>query len=150
MNTWNGDQQYRLAHEQYLLRTSGFEHFVFYNSLSSKDCYLTGYIKTSCDKYYNIKIEIPNFPYECPSTYVTYPCPLNDFWGKSLVKLGTSGTMHTLVPKENCVQLCLYRKSNWDSSVTLLKLIIKAHLWFEAYEKHLITARPIDEFVLEM
>ncbi len=54
MNTWNGDQQYRLAHEQYLLRTSGFEHFVFYNSLSSKDCYLTGYIKTSCDKYYNM------------------------------------------------------------------------------------------------
>ena len=150
MSTWSSYQQYRLGNEQYLLRTSGFEHFEFHNATSSSTCYLAGYIRTSCDKSYSIRIDIPNFPYECPSTYVTYPCPLNDFWGKSLVELGTSSTMHTLVPKDNYVQLCLYKRSIWDSSVTLLKLIIKAHLWLEAYEKHLVTARPIDEFVLEM
>lgn len=150
MEIWSDYQLRRLAHERYLLRTEGFDQFEFYNARSPHDCYLQGNIYTSCNQTYVIRIELPNFPYNCPSVYVMYPNPLRDCFGQNMATMGPNSKMHILTPKNNQVQLCLYKSSSWDYSVSLTKLVFKAYLWFEAYEKHLISRRPIDDFVLEM
>jgi hypothetical protein len=59
--------------------------------------------------------------------------------------------MHTLENDSSGeVQICHWRQSRWDSSITLNKVMLKAMLWFEAFEQHLVTGQPIDNFVSTM
>jgi len=59
--------------------------------------------------------------------------------------------MHTLENDSNGeVQICHWRQSRWDSSITLNKVMLKAMLWFEAFEQHLATGQSIDAFVSTM
>ena len=147
---WTSNQRHRLAIEKKLLEKN-FPDFQFYNPTSETDCYIYGKLISSQKRTYYIKICIPNFPDRCPKAFLCYPKSIKDFYGKPLVDIGTSHKMHTLSPsKEGFVQLCLYREERWTASCSLIKLIIKAGLWIEAYEAHLKTGRPIDDFVKTM
>ena len=98
-----------------------------------------------------MKVLIPNFPDRCPKAYLCSPTSIRDYDGNRLVEAGVSHRMHTLSPSEDgLVQLCLYREERWTASCSLLKIVIKAGLWIEAYEAHMRTGRPIDDFVRTM
>jgi hypothetical protein len=59
--------------------------------------------------------------------------------------------MHTLEPSSSGkVQICHWRQSSWHSGITLNKVMIKVMLWFEAFEQHLLSGKPIDNFVSTM
>lgn len=147
---WTLKQRYRLAAEKKLLEKN-FPDFKFFNPTSSTDCYIYGPITSSQNNEYYIKICIPDFPNRCPKAFLCSPKRISDFKGNPLVNSGVSHKMHTLSPSsDGLIQLCLYREERWTASCSLLKLLIKAGLWFEAYEAHLKTGKDIDDFVRTM
>lgn len=147
---WTDEQCYRLAAEKKVLEKN-FPDFKFYNSTNDTDCYIYGKIISTKQNIYYIKIIIPNFPYRCPKAFICYPKNMRDYDGILLTNIGLSHRMHTLEPsKDGLVQLCLYREERWTASCSLTKLLIKAGLWIEAYEAHLETGKPIDDFVITM
>ena len=79
------------------------------------------------------------------------PNPLIGFGGVYVNSHGTSHSMQTLQNGSNGeVQICHWRQSRWHSGITLNKVMIKVMLWFEAFEQHLSTGQPIDNFVSTM
>jgi len=110
--------------------------------------YIYGDYKSS----YTIWCRIPDYyPYTAPQIYVHKPNPLIGFGGVSVNSYGTSHKMHTLGNGRNGeVQICHWRQSQWHSGITLNKVMIKVMLWFEAFEQHLLTGQPIDNFVRTM
>lgn len=147
---WTTEQRYRLAAEKKLLEKY-FPDFIFENPRSDTECYIYGEICSSRNNKYRIKIQIPNFPNCCPKTYLCSPKYLLDYNGNLLNSIGSSHKMHILTPNnEGLIQLCLYKKERWTASCTLVKLLLKAVLWFEAYEAHLETGKDLDAFVITM
>ena len=120
--------------------------FRFYNPTDDKNCELIGWIKTTHENYYKIRFTIAGFPYRCPEAYIISPI-LKDYYGKKLADYGISHAMHLLLPRNNEVHMCLYKPDFWSPNNTLNQLILKARIWLEAYEQHLVTGKDIDSFV---
>lgn len=100
-------------------------------------CYWTGIMKTNAGTAYGIRAEIPkDFPDIRPSIYIEWPCPLYDYFGNKLSTIGTSHKMHTYSPKDEWVQLCVYRDERWSAEYTVYKCLKKARLWIEAFDEH--------------
>jgi len=126
--------------EKYFPRKYKFENLYLENEL------LDVGVKTQSGKVYrlNIKLE-PDYPNSMPAVYVVFPLPLLEYNGN--VISGASHEMHTLSNDGLNVQICHFKKDNWNPHQSLYKVILKARIWLEAYEGHLASGHPIDNFL---
>ena len=116
--------------EKYFPRKYKFENLYLDNEL------LDVGVKTQSGKVYRLNIKLkPDYPNSMPSVYVVYPLPLHKYDGS--VISGASHDMHTLSNDG----------SNWNPNQSLYKVILKARIWLEAYEGHLATGNPIDNYL---
>ena len=144
---WSSEQRQRLAYEKGLLRRYNYVNdFSFINPTDDQNCELIGWIKSSFGNYYQVRFRITNYPYSCPEAYIVRPT-MYDYYGRKLIDYETSHSMHLLKPRNNEVHMCLYHSDYWSPNKNLANLIVKARIWLEAYEQHLITGKDIDCFV---
>jgi len=149
---WTTDQRNRLALEHRLLQAEGFGQFSIYWNRESDDYYGSGLASSNSGSRYSLYLDIPyGFPLQRPLLYVTDPRPLLMADGRWLSGIGVSHDMHTLMPSSNgCVQICHWRDDRWHAGINLYRVFLKALIWLEAYEQHLLTGRPITQFVSTM
>jgi len=141
---WSSEQQRRLAAEKKVIAAK-MPHFQFYNP--SGNTYVAGLARTNFGKQYHAKVQLTqNYPYEEPELFITSPHTLWMYGGGTINALGTTHAFHTYDnSSDGCVKIC--HTLDWDSSKTCLLVILKAHLWLEAYEAHLRTGRDIADFL---
>ena len=144
---WSASQKYRLALEKSMLAKE-MPQFRFYNMTG--DTYVAGWAKTSGGRH-NYKLTLILgflFPDEMPKLFVISPHTLWKYDGYGTVnKEGISHAFHTL---ENGpggrVQICHFKPDLWDSSKTIVAVMMKGLFWLEAYEAHLRTGRDLADF----
>ncbi|MGX7826047.1 hypothetical protein ACTG9Q_13230 [Actinokineospora sp. 24-640] len=79
---------------------------------------------------------------------VVDPVPLRDFRGETLNK--PCASMHVLGGKDLATKICHYRPSRWVPDNTLYLVALKGRVWLEAYDAHLRTGKPLDNFLRHM
>jgi hypothetical protein len=149
---WTSEQRQRLGLEYAILQREGFGQFTVYHDTERDTYYASGVTRSNSGRQYGLYILIPSgFPYERPAMYLTEPFPLLMADGSRVSSLRVSHQMHTLAPSSSgWVQICHWRDARWHSGIKLQQVFLKGLLWIEAYEQHLLTGRPIAEFVLTM
>jgi hypothetical protein len=149
---WTIEQRTRLALEHQLLQTQGLAQFSVYHHTSSDSYSASGTAMSNSGRGYYLHIPIPGgFPTQRPAMYLTDPCPLPMANGAALHTLGVSHSMHVLSPFSNgWVQICHWRDNRWHPGIHLYKVLLKGLIWIEAYEQHLLTGRPLADFVATM
>jgi hypothetical protein len=126
--------------EKYFPRKYKFENLYLENELLDLG------LKTQSGKVYRLNIKLKtDYPNSMPSVFVTFPLPLLKKDGSSLT--GASHEMHTLSNDGSNVQICHFKPENWNPNQSLYKVILKARIWLEAYEGHLATGNPIDNYL---
>jgi len=97
-----------------------------------------------------IKAELPpSYPDSMPDVYVVSPSPLLDRRGRPLQRYGTSHRMHLWeTDRPGWTKLCVVHPDKWSAEYSVVKVLRKALLWTTAYEAHLNTGEPIDNFLL--
>jgi ubiquitin-protein ligase len=139
MNTIRLQQEIAIL-ENFFPRKYRFENLNFENEL------LDVGIKTQSGSVYRLNIKLnPDYPNSMPSVYVIFPLPLYKHDGN--VISGASHEMHTLSNEGSNVQICHFKQENWNPNQSLYKVILKARIWLEAYEGHLATGNPIDNYL---
>ena len=137
---WSSSQQYRLALEKKLLEKE-MPQFQWYDMTGNT--YLEGYVKTygNGDQYKLRVVLTSRFPDEMPNLFVVSPQRLPKYGGYGTVNAeGASHKFHTLKNGPGgCVQVCHFKPAFWDSSKTLVAVLIKGIFWLEGYEAHLKT-----------
>lgn len=142
---WSTNQQYRLAFEKQLLARK-MPHFQFYNPTG--DTHVTGWARTSSGNSYQGKLVLPpDYPYDEPELFIASPRILWKHGHRGTINNeGTSHAFHTYSnERDGCVQVC--HTMDWDSSKTCVLVLVKMHLWLEAYEAHLKTGRDIADYL---
>lgn len=149
MANWTESQRVRLAYEERIL-TQEFPHFQFYDRSSGGFTTIWGNHVTAASREYTICVWIKaGFPYEIPGLYVTSPCPLIGYGGKSIQSYGSSHAMHVWAPDWNgYVKVCHSKSEYWSASYTLVSVVMKGLLWLEAFEAHCKTGKSIDAYSL--
>ena len=142
----------RLNLENQILNRDGMSQYLIRYYQPEDFYYIYGEYKSSSGRTYTIWCRVPDYyPNTCPSIYVHKPNPLLGYNGVSISTYGISHSMHTLQSSNSGeVQICHWRQSSWHSGITLNKVMVKVMLWFEAFEQHLLTGRPINDFVSTM
>lgn len=142
----------RLNLENQILEQDGMSQYLIKYYSEGAFHYIYGDYVSNSRRNYTIWCQPPgNYPDKCPSVYVHKPNPLIGYGYKPVNSYGTSHAMHTLEPSSNGeVQICHWRQSRWDSSITLNRVMLKVMLWFEAFEQHLSTGQTINAFVTTM
>jgi len=108
----------------------------------SMDCSLT----SQSGRHYFLHLHLVGFPTQLPQVYVKYPNPLNNRSGMPL--RSPSRSMHVLSPDhEGCTQICHYGPSQWHGNISLVKVVLRAKVWLDAYECHLRTGQDIDTWL---
>lgn len=149
---WTAEQRNRLVLEHGILQREGFTQFSVYWDRTKDSYEAWGIASSNSGRRYTLSIPIPTaFPSQRPAMYLTDPFPLCMADGRKVSSLGTSHQMHTLAPSlSGFVQICHWRDARWHAGIVLQKIFLKGLLWIEAYEQHLLTGRPIADFVLTM
>ena len=134
-------KQEALALEMY------FPKRCMFRNIGESNPYLDFGIKsTVLGRVYRAKISLDHFPYSCPDVYITEPSYLKMRDGTPLQR--TDHHYHILGGGNNGeTKLCHYSAQNWDSSIALYHVVLKAKIWIEAYEGHLLTGNTIDYYV---
>ncbi len=142
----------RLNLENQILERDGMSQYLIKYYPQGAFYYIYGNYISNSRRSYTIWCQLPgNYPDKCPSVYVHKPNPLIGYDHKQVNSYGVSHDMHTLEPSSNGeVQICHWRQSRWDSSITLNRVMIKVMLWFEAFEQHLSSGKTINDFVRTM
>jgi len=142
---WSRSQRERLAMEEKLLAHHA-SNFHFYNRTG--DTYIEGWANTSeGDSRFKLRLELPpDFPYDKPGLYVVDPSVLWMYGHRGRINdLGTSHAFHVHDNGGGYVKIC--HTEDWDASITCVKILIKGHLWLEAYVSHLRTGEDIASFL---
>ena len=149
---WTMDQRTRLAVEHQVMQREGLSQFGAYHRAENDTYYASGVATSNAGYRYSLYCPIPSgFPTQRPPLYITEPNPLLMKDGTRISSLGVSHAMHTLTPHENgWVQICHWRDARWHAGIVLQKVFLKAHLWIEAYEQHVITGNSLADFVRSM
>lgn len=94
-----------------------------------------------------LSIELPpGSPESTPDLVILRPIELRMRDGGHLNNM-TSHAFHVLSGrKDGLVRLC-YANSMWSPSVSYLKLVAQATVWWEAYQGHLETGKTINDYV---
>jgi hypothetical protein len=116
-------------------------HMPSFSISESSDGHMTleGFVKTIAgrNRYRGRLVCTPNFPYEVPRLYILSPKPLwtHDHTG-TLNALNGSSEHHVYrTEPDGFLEICHTPK--WDASQTCIAVLIKLHLWVEAYETYL-------------
>lgn len=126
--------------ERYFSKKYKFENLFLPNEL------LDVGIKTQSGKVYRVNIRLESdYPNSLPEVYLVYPLPLRKFDGSEIN--GASHFMHTLSNDGNKIQICHFKRENWNPNQSLFKILIKVRIWLEAYEGHLRTGKNIDDYL---
>ncbi len=149
MAAWSYQQQVRLGYEAQVL-SQELPHFRFYNPTTAGETTVAGNHTTAANRTYSISVWVrAGFPSQMPLAYITSPCPLYGYGGKTIQSYGTNHSMHVFTPDwNNYVKPCLFKEEFWKADDTLFKVLLKAFLWLEAFEVHCRTGQPIDAFSL--
>lgn len=141
---WTSTQRQRLAFERALLATK-MPQFSFHDPFGRT--YVGGWAATNSGAQYYLKLDLsPAYPHARPNLYVTCPSTLQQYGGRGTVNaVGTSHAFHVYDNHGGCVQICHFLE--WDASKTCLLVLLKGHLWLEAYHAHLRTGRDLAEFL---
>jgi hypothetical protein len=103
-------------------------------------------VKTQSGKVYRLNIRLKqDYPNSLPEVYVVHPTPLRKFDGSRID--GASHEMHTLGNDGEKVQICHFKRENWNPNQSLYKIILKGRIWLESYEGHLRTGKAIDDYL---
>lgn len=142
----------RLNLENQILNRDGMSQYLVRYYQQGNFYYIYGDYNSSSGKSYSVWCRIPDYyPNECPRVYVDKPNPLIGYGGMLINNCGVSHQMHTLdQDSSGRVQVCHWRSSRWHSGITLNKVMLKVMIWFEAFEQHLLTGQPINNFVSTM
>jgi len=126
--------------ERYFPKKYKFENLYLPNELIDVG------VKTQSGKVYRLNIRLkPDYPNSLPEVYVVFPLPLRKFDGSEID--GASHEMHTLSNDGDKIQICHFKRENWNPNKSLYLIIMKIKIWFEAYEGHLRTGKPIDDYL---
>ena len=110
---------------------------------------MEGPFRTNGGRTYRLRISVPAaFPAECPEMLVTDPVPLRNKHGATLSE--PSVAMHVLGSVGGATKICHFRHSRWVPNNTLYLVALKGRIWLEAYDAHLRTGRPLDNFLRHM
>ena len=135
----------RLQYEAAVLERYFPNRYKFENLYSVNEFLDVG-VQAQSGTVYRLNIRLqPDYPNSLPEVYVVYPLPLRKYDG-SIID-GVSHDMHTLSNDGNKIQLCHFKPSNWNPNQSLYKIVMKAKIWLEAYEGHLRTGKPIDDYL---
>lgn len=141
---WNTEQCERLALEEQLLARymSGFG---FYDRTGN--AYVQGWCTTNGGNNYALRLCLPpDFPYDEPKLWVVSPQTLWLHGNRGTVNsLGTSHAFHVYGNDSGYVNIC--HTSDWDASITIVKVLLKGILWCEAYDGHLRTGQDLADFL---
>jgi ubiquitin-protein ligase len=119
-----------------------------FKELPNSEMLLEVGVKTQNDNIYKLDIELPaDYPSSLPKVYIVYPAGLKNYHGNNLLSPSTS--MHTLHGKNNAPQICHIWANNWGPQRSLMQVVMKARIWLEAFEYHLVTGRSLDVFLSE-
>ncbi len=144
---WTFEQQVRLQQERQII--DKYLHAfnpLWRNPTLPGSAYIELNMTTNAKEIYTLRLYIPtDLPNSAPQLYV-YKY-LRDSSYKNLADLGVSAVMHTLGPKDGYVQICHYHPSKWTPNVTFYKVFMKARLWLEAYEAHLLSGKNLDQYL---
>lgn len=149
---WTFEQRKRLELEHAILQSEGLTQFSVYLDRSADTYTASGRTFSNSGRQYQLWISIPSgYPISRPPMYLINPLPVLMADGTRLSSLGLSHNMHTLAPLNNgMIQICHWREDRWHADILLYRVFIKGLIWIEAYEQHLLTGRPIAEFVHTM
>ena len=149
---WTIEQRQRFVLEDEVLKQQNMDQFRVYHQQSDDSYYASGTATSNAGNKYRLWVTLPcGYPNSRPLMYLMDPCPLLAYDGTNITSLGVSHIMHTLTPSGNgYVQICHWRDNRWHGQILLFKVFIKALIWIEAYEQHLSTGRPINDFVSTM
>lgn len=146
--TWSSQQRQRLTAERKIL----IRYFPEARWVDPQDASRTRVeidMPTNARNRYRLRLIVPSdYPSSQPDLLVVEPSPLR---GRGFDLLETNGRMHTLTPlyaHPQSVRVCHYR--GWDPNKTLYLVFMKGRLWLEAYEAHLRTGNPIDDYLGHM
>lgn len=107
-----------------------------------------GPIHTNSGRLYGLRVVLERgYPNTIPTAIVTYPKPLLDHHGEPLAMRGESSHMHILRPQDGMVTICHYPAWTWTPQRTVYQVVVKARIWFEAYELHLARGEWIDSWL---
>lgn len=141
---WDNEQRARLAFERRLV-SRDMPQFTFFNLTG--DTYVSGWVRTNAGNSYQIEVRLPSdYPDGEPALYVT--CPSHLYMresGTTINSVGNSHSFHTRSSDRGCVKIC--HVPDWNPSMSCILVLLKAHLWLEAYEAYCRTGRPICEFL---
>jgi hypothetical protein len=149
---WTASQRERLLLEHHVLQREGFEQFSVYYDKAADSYYASGTASANSGRQYRLYVPIPSgYPNQRPPMYITDPNPLRMFGGNPLTSVGVSHQMHTLTPHSiGWPQICHWRDTRWHSGILLQKVFLKGLIWIEAFEQHLATGSPLNDYVLTM
>lgn len=126
--------------ERYFPRKYKFENLYLANEL------LDVGVKTQSGKVYRLNIRLnPDYPSSLPEMYVVFPLPLRKHDGGILN--GVSHKFHTLGNDGDNIRICHYIPEKWNPNHSLYRIILKGRIWLEAYEGHLRTGKPVDDYL---
>jgi hypothetical protein len=144
---WDRIQQLRLDMERAVLAAE-FPLFSFHDPLGAT--YVSGIWRSNSNKFYGLHVQLTGgFPDECPSTYITSPSPLNDYYGRRISSYeSASHAMHVWKSdRAGWTKVCTYHPSDWSADQAIVKVIVKGGLWIAAYESHLDEGKNIADFL---
>ena len=137
--------QQRLQYETAILERYFPKRYKLENLYSVNEFLDVG-VQTQSGNVYRLNIRLkPDYPNSLPEVYVVYPLPLRKHDGHIIE--GYSHDMHTLSNDGNKIQICHFKPENWNPNQSLYKIVMKARIWLEAYEGHLRTGKPIDNYL---
>lgn len=135
----------RLQMETAILERYFSKKYKFEN-LNSSNAFLDIGVKTQSGKVYRLEIKLnQDYPNSLPEVYLVYPLPLLKNNGEKLPSFSVA--FHTLENDGDKVQICHFKPDNWNPNQSLYKISLKVRIWLEAYEGHLRTGKPIDDFL---
>lgn len=145
---WSSTQQKRLITEKSILKKY-FPNFQWINPTDNSKTRVEGYVTTNSGSRYKIRIYIPeDYPNSRPDMVVLEPYPLKGFFGKNIKKIGASGSMHTLEPRDGYVKICHYKE--WIGNLTIYLVALKGRIWLEAFDGHRRTGKDMDDYLPHM
>lgn len=139
-------QLYRLGLERELVAKE-LPQFEFHDI--EGDTYIEGWVNIyGSSAEFKLRLVLGNFPDDLPKLFVVSPAKLPKYDGYSTVNYaGSSHEFHTL---KNCpggvVQICHFKRNWWDSSKTVVSVLMKGIYWLESYCAYLKSGRSISAY----
>jgi hypothetical protein len=137
---WSPAQRQRILVERDILSVYFPDRVTWLHGQTKVEIRMT----TNNDNEYCLRVYLPaDFPNSVPDMVVKQsPQPMPNW--------ENNGQTHTLTRRDGFLRICHYRASRWSSDNTLYQVFMKGRLWLEAYEAHLRTSQPLDDFLGDM